>query len=148
MSQVIKVEKRTPFGFRGEWATLYKLYTYDDVETVNETSVIKYQNHNYLKIPTKLQLKTLTNTPRMRSVEQEVANLADILTQAKVITTDAYFDVGKKAYKSVVDAGDIILFGGEWWQVKEIDIDVKYTPARQEQYICTIINIDEEVIVW
>lgn len=148
MSQVIKVEKRMPFGFRGEWATLYKLYTFDDVETVGQTSVIKYQNHNYLKIPTKLQLKTLTNTPRMRSVEQEVTNLADILTQAKVITTDAYFDVGKKMYKSVVDTGDIILFRGEWWQVKEIDIDVKYTPARQEQYICTIINIDEEVIVW
>lgn len=148
MAQLIKVEKRMPFGFRGEWATLYKLYTYDDVETTGQTSVIKYQNHNYLKIPTKVQFKTLETTPRMRSVEQEATNLENISVNVKVVTTDAYFEVHKNSYKCVVDAGDIVNFRNEWWEVKEIDTEVKYTPARQEKYVCSLIKIDEEVIVW
>ena len=141
---MIKVEKRRPFGFKGEWGVLYKLYTFDDVE--NQT--IQYQNHNYLKIPTKLQLKASPNGSRMRSIEQQVGNLENLSTRINLITTDAFFDVGKKAYKCVVDDGDLILFRGEWWQVERVDTEVKYTPARQETYNCSLIKIDEEVVVW
>lgn len=144
MSQLIKVEKRLPFGFRGEWATLYKLYTYDDINN----GVIQYQNHNYLKIPTKLQVKTNTNSPKMRSVEQQVADLENISTNSTVETTDAYFDVHKNTYKCVAEVGDLIQYRAEWWEVTKIDIQVKYVPARQERYFIGLKKIDEEVIVW
>ena len=144
MSQLIKVEKRLPFGFRGEWAILYKLYTYDDINN----GVIQYQNHNYLKIPTKLQVKTNTNSPKMRSVEQQVADLENISTNSTIETTDAYFDVHKNSYKCVAEVGDLIQYRAEWWEVTKIDIQVKYVPARQERYFIGLKKIDEEVIVW
>lgn len=144
MSQLIKVEKRLPFGFRGEWATLYKLYTYDDIQN----NVVQYQNHNYLKIPTKLQVKTNTNNPKMRSIEQQVDDLENISTTSIIETTDAYFEVNKNLYKCVADTGDIINFRGEWWEITKIDIQVKYIPARREHYFLSIKKIDEEVIVW
>lgn len=144
MSQVIKVEKRLPFGFKGEWATLYKLYTYDDINN----SIIQYQNHNYLKIPTKMQVKALTNGTGMRSVEQQVNDLEDISTNTTVETTDAYFDVHKNSYKCVAEVGDLIQYRAEWWEVTKIDIQAKYVPARQEHYFLGLKKIDEEVIVW
>lgn len=148
MAQVIKVERRVPFGFVGDWATLYKLYTFDDVETVGQTSVVKYQNHNYLKIHTKLQLKTRTNASKMRSIEPQVSNLESRADHAIVETTDAYFDVSKKVYKCVADAGDLINYRGEWWEIEKIDIEVKYTPGRQEHYYMTIKKVEGDVVVW
>lgn len=141
---MIKVEKRRPFGFKGEWGVLYKLYTFDDIQN----DIVQYQNHNYLKIPTKLQLKASPNGAKMRSIEQQVGNLENLSTRINLITTDAFFDVGKKIYKCVVDGGDLILFRGEWWQVERVDVEVRYTPARQETYNCSLIKIDEEVVVW
>lgn len=141
---MIKVEKRRPFGFKGEWGVLYKLYTFDDVEN----NIIQYQNHNYLKIPTKLQLKAPANGSKMSSIEQQVGNLENLSTKIILITTDAFFDVSKGSYKCVVDGGDIILFRGEWWQVDKVDVEIKYTPARQETYTCYLTKIDEEVLVW
>jgi hypothetical protein len=138
---MIKVEKRRPFGFKGDWGVLYKLYTYDDVQE----GLIQYQNHNYLKIKTKVQLKAESKTHYMA---QQVANLEGDGTQIVVETTDAYFDVAKKKYRCVVENGDIIEWRGDWWEVEKIDSRITYTPKVAEKYLCSLRRIDEEVIVW
>lgn len=141
---MIKVERRTPFGFKGDWGVLYKLYTYDDVQD----GVLQYQNHNYLKVSTKVQFKTLTKGGKMRYNAQIISNLLVDATRVVVETTDAYFDTASKTHKCVVEEADIINLRGEWWEVEKVDIDIVYTPARQEHYFCTLRQIKAGVIKW
>lgn len=146
--QEIKINRRLPFGFAGDWGVLYKLYTFDDIETVGGSSFVKYQDHNYLRIKGKVQLKTVTEGARKRYNAQVSGNLVYSADEQIVETTDAYFDVEKKTYFCIIGAGDILEYDGQWWEVAHIDIKVEYTPGKQEYYYCTIKKIEEGIITW
>lgn len=139
----MKVERRLPYGFVGDWAVLYKLYIFDDY---GSGEVIQYQNNNYLKMSTKVQFKG--NGTKMRSNTQQVSDLVSSATNIVVETTDAYFDVEKGVYRCVVTPGDVVKYRGDWWEVEKIDIEVRYALGKQEHYFCTLKRIEEGIIEW
>lgn len=142
--QIVRVEKRLPFGFRGDWGKVYKAYKFDET---NEAEVIEYQKTNYYEIGMDVQFKpmegqidadTFTTTP-----------IENLITKSKnriVKTTDAYFDNQINEYCCVVGLGDIVKVFGSYWiatQIKDKDI---FTPRKQTFYIIELRKIAPQIL--
>ena len=125
---MIRVEKRLPFGFRGEWAKLYKLYNRDE-KTENE--VIEYQQSYYVDIGQDIQVKHQVGVDKRIELSQTVQNLVNKGEYRLIETTDAYFDTNSQSFKCVVDLGDILDFEGEYYVCDKIEVRNIVTPAEQ-----------------
>lgn len=139
MRNSIRVEKRLPFGFRGEWGRVYKQYLVDESE-----SDITYQNHNYIQIDSDVQFKSLKDgfsriglpTPNVLMQEDN-----------KVIeTTDAYYEDEIKDFKCVVSPNDIVFVLGNYWTVESVHELCKYTPNKQSFFYIEIKKIYDYVV--
>lgn len=125
---MIRIEKRLPFGFRGEWGKVYKLYTQDE-KTENET--IEFQKGYYADIGQDVQFKHQSGVDKTLELSQTVQNLINKGEYRLVETTDAYFDINTQTFKCVVALGDIVAFNGEYYVCEKIEVRNIVNPAEQ-----------------
>ena len=130
--QNIRIEKRVPFGFRGEWGKLSKLYTSD---VTDKNGLIKYSEAYYREIGQDVQFKFVENEIDKRKFPYaEVENLITCGEYRVVDSTDAYFDTDKRRFHSVVGVGDFVYRAGDWWTVDKEEERNIYTPLPQTFY--------------
>ena len=99
-----KPERRIPFGFRGDWGTLYKRYTEGcSLDLKNET--IHYEDNNYVEIGMSIQFKPVGEI--VVTKEQTLKGLKTPVYSITVETTDAYYDDNIKDWVCCVDIGEI-----------------------------------------
>lgn len=142
--QNIRIEKRLPFGFKGEWGRLYKLYNFD---VTTEQEVIRYQGSNYVELGQDVQFKYLARgVDKNVHVSQAIKNLLAMAEYRVVETTDAYFDDETKNYECVISVGDIVYVFGRYWIVDKKEENSIYTPAKQSFYYCGLKMVEEQVL--
>lgn len=137
----MRVEKRIPFGFKGVWGKVYKLYTFD----IKAEGVIVWQGNNYRAVDGKLQFKELSDNTS-KTFTQAVSNLITDSTHKTVATTDAYYNSEKQTYSCVVGMGDIIHIGGQYWAVDTINEQSVYTPQKHSVWYIGLKEIFEEIL--
>ena len=135
---MIKVEKRLPFGFRGEWGKVYKLFVFD--EENNEG--VEYQKNSYAQIDSEVQFKYLENGVDRSVSTQPIMNLVTESLDRVVKTTDAYFDDKERRFKCVVGLHDIVFAFGCFWLVEKMDERSVFNPNKQTFYYCGLKQID------
>lgn len=139
------IEKRLPFGFRGDWGKLYKRFTPTATEESPvqangvKVDVITYQDNVYRDIGMDVQFKHVDDVSS--GTEQTAAALHEgIYTVAK--TTDSYFDDSRQEYMCVVAVDDIVKVFGRLWTVTGVRYTTRHTPAEQKFYYCELKAID------
>ena len=143
--EYVQVERRLPFGFKGEWGNVYKLYTFDVLDSSN---IIQYQDNNFLKVRGAVQLKfNEGGTDRAVENAQAVTNLVGKGITQIMETTDAYFDTTTKRFKCIADVGDIINTFNDWWVVERVEEQSIYTPNRQTFYRLMVKKINENLVL-
>lgn len=141
--QNIRIEKRVPFGFRGEWGKLYKLYTAD---VTDKNGLIKYSKAYYREIGQDVQFKFVENEIDKRKFPYaEVENLITCGEYRVVDSTDAYFDTDRRRFHSVVGVGDVVYLAGDWWTVDKEEERNIYTPLPQTFYRFGLKIIKEDL---
>ena len=135
----MRVEKRLPFGFRGDWGRLYK-------ENIKSNESIECGGVIYYVLDDDIQFKELEKSESSK-VGKSVPNLV-LTADSKICqTTDAYFDDTKREYASIVQVGDIVKAFGEWWIVEVVESESIFTPRRQTVYNLVLQKIFEKVVV-
>lgn len=125
----MRVEKRIPFGFHGDWGKVYKRYTTKDTLLLQGGQIITYENNTYIDIGQDVQFKRVNDTTD--STEQT----SGVMTNAvytTVETTDAYFDNSKQVYSCVVQSDDLVKVFGKLWMVTSITVVTKQNPKEQQ----------------
>lgn len=141
---MINIDKRLPFGFRGEWGKVYKSNIVDETED----EVIQWQRNYYQDVGQDVQFKRLEDgNDRKIEYSQTVKNLIDKGEYRSVKTTDAYFDNKTNNYKCIVDLGDVINLGGEWYVCDRIDIHNIVTPNNQCFYYIGLKKIFDKITI-
>lgn len=137
----MKIEKRLPFGFRGDWGKLYKRFTPITKEKSSvkangvEVEVITHENNLYADIGMDVQFKRVDDFTS--GMEQTAGALHDgEYTVAK--TTDAYWDDTSREYMCVVALGDVVKVFGRQWIVTGLRTKVRHTPAPQKFFFCEL----------
>ena len=131
MTQLIRIEKRLPFGFRGEWGKVYKLFTRDETTEQDNVAVVEYQKGYYADIGQDVQFKHQSGVDKTLELSQTVQNLVNKGEYRLVETTDAYFDTNINNFKCVVALGDIVEFNGEFYVCEKIEVRNIVNPAEQ-----------------
>lgn len=140
----IQIEKRVPFGFKGEWGKVYKLYTYNEI---TEQKTIKWQGHSYADIGQDVQFKYIENgIDKQIHISQPVKNLLKIAEYRVAKTTDAYFNSESGNFECVVGIGDIIFVFGRYWIVDKIEEQSVFTPAKQTFYYLGLKKVKKEIL--
>lgn len=144
---MIKVEKRLPYGFVGEWGTVYKLCSYDQEvkkEFDGNVKIIEYNKRQYVAMSMPVQFRDAYNKVKNR---QKIATDFTATNQEdRIETTDAYFDNNEGDYKCVVDVGDIIKLGNSWWNVREITENNLFMPKKHTIYSLNVQEVGREMI--
>ncbi|MDE6597597.1 MAG: hypothetical protein K2K60_03050 [Clostridia bacterium] len=141
--QSIKIEKRLPFGFMGDWGKVYKQYNFDEK---TDGGLIKYQDSFYIELGQDVQFKYLGDgIDNQSKPSQPLENRVAKGEFRTVETTDAYFDIDREEYECVVEVGDIINLSGCWWVVDSIDGKSIFTPQKQTFYYLSLKRIKEEI---
>lgn len=142
---MIRIEKRLPFGFRGEWGKLYKLYNSPKIDGNNE--VLQWQQSNYVDIGQDIQVKVLeSGNDYKMELSQTVSNLVNKGEYITRKTTDAYFDTKTKTFKCVVELGDIVKLNNEFFVCDKIDAKEIVTPKKQSFYYLGLKKIFDNII--
>lgn len=142
--KTIRIEKRIPFGFLGEWGKLYKQFNFDEKTSI---TVVKWQDSSYADLGQDVQFKYLEDvTDNQKNPAQPVENRIGKGEYRVVETTDAYFDDDSKEFECVVDLGDIVNVFGRWWVVDSIDEKSIFTPNKQTFYYIALKRIKEQII--
>lgn len=144
---IYNIDKRLPFGFKGEWGKLYKLYNSDQISGQIPNEIIEYQQSNYIDIGQDIQLKHPdSGNDRKVELSQSVTNLVDKGEYVTRITSDAQFDDITQSYKCIVDIGDIVKFGGQYYVCEKIDVRNIVTPQEQDFYYLGLKKIFDKII--
>lgn len=130
------IDKRLPFGAKGEWGKCYKLYNNDLIE--NET--IQYLDNTYYDIGQDIQIKELTNSANIENA-QPIRNLIAQGEYKIIETTDAFFNAETKRFECVISPNDILNVFNEYWVVEKIEERSIYTPNKQTFYYVSIKKI-------
>lgn len=141
-----KIEKRLPFGFKGEWGKIYKLYNSDAFEGEEPNEVIIYQQSNYGDIGQDIQVKNVAGQVVKSELSQTVMNLVDKGEYMVRATTDAYFDDHTKSFKCIVDLGDILFLDGSYWVCDKIETHTIRTPRSQQFFHLGLKKIFDKII--
>lgn len=143
--EYVRVEKRVPFGFKGEWGNVYKLYTFD---VLDSHDIVQYQDSNYLKVRGGVQFKyNEGGTDKAVDTTQPIGNLVTKGITQLVETTDACFDTDTKRFKCVADVGDLVEVFNDWWVVDRVEEQSIYTPNRQTFYRLLLKKINEKLVL-
>ena len=141
--KTIRIEKRIPFGFMGEWGKLYKHFTYEEQAP---QGAVKWQDNAYVDLGMDVQFKYLEDgIDKQNTPTQPVESRVSKGEYRIVETTDAYFDEDSHEFECVVDIGDIVNVFGRWWVVDSIDEKSIFTPNKQTFYYIGLKRIKEEV---
>lgn len=141
--KTIRIEKRIPFGFVGDWGKLYKKFTYTE-KTAQE--VVQWQKKTYVDLGMDVQFKYLEDGIDLQSKPaQPVENRVGDGDYRIAETTDAYFDEDSGEFECVVELGDIVNVFGRWWVVDSIDDKSIFTPKKQTFYYIALKRIEEEI---
>ena len=141
---MLKIDKRLPFGFRGEWGKVYKSRVVDE----ENNEVIEWQKNYYQDIGQDVQFKHLEDgVDRKIEYSQTIKNLVERGEYRPVKTTDAYFDEATKNYKCVVDLGDVINISGDWYVCDKIDVHNIVTPNEQCFYYLGLKKIFDKITI-
>ena len=141
----IKVEKRVPFGFKGEWGQVYKSY---HVEEKTASQVVLWGKNYYCDIGQDVQFKYLEDgIDKQKFFSQAEENIVVKSDYRIVETTDAYFNGKIGEFECVVDIGDIVYLFGRWWNVDNIDEKSIFNPNKQTFFYLGLKRIKEEIII-
>ena len=141
---MVRIEKRLPFGFRGEWGKVYKLYTYEEN---TEQELVKWNDGTYVDIGQDVQFKYIPyGTNKQTNLSEPVLNLLRTADYTVVKTTDAYFDEASENFKCIVQPNDIAYIFGEWFTVDKIEEESVYVPKKHTFYYVALKKIFEGVI--
>lgn len=135
----MRIEKRLPFGFLGDWGKLYKRYTEDKECTVDGNRIIEYEQNYYVDIGMDVQFKRVPESTR--GVEQPTQGIVNDAEYTVVETTDAYWHAIRRCYECVIEPGDIVKVFGRLWIVTGIRTVIRRTPAEQKFFYCDIKSI-------
>lgn len=142
--KTIRIEKRIPFGFMGDWGQVYKLYTYEEK---NAQAVVKWQDKAYVDLGQDVQFKYLEDgIDKQTKPSQPLENRVTKGEYRIAETTDAYFDADSGGFECVVEISDIVNVFGRWWVVDSIDEKSIFTPNKQTFYYIGLKRIKEEVV--
>lgn len=143
---MVRIEKRIPFGFRGEWGKVYKLYTYEEK---TEQGIVKWDNGTYADIGQDVQFKYMPyGTDKQTNLSQPVLNILRMAEYRVVKTTDAYFDEKSMTFKCIVQPGDIVYLFGEWYTVDKVEEESIYVPKKHTFYYAALKNIEKEKLTF
>jgi hypothetical protein len=144
---MIRVEKRLPYGLMVEWGTVYKVFNYEDEVRV-ENEYIEYNKRQYVAMDMPVQFKDAdqVKSGKVRNREKiatdfTAENQVDILE-----TTDSYYDNEEEDFKCVVEVGDIVKLGNDWWNVREIEESDLFMPRKHTIYILKVQKVGRELI--
>ena len=152
---MLTIEKRLPFGFRGEWGQVYKIYTPTESEVVNTidefgdptTKTIEWQSAHYADIGQDVQFKHQeSGFEKEFSIGQAVANLIATGEYRYEKTTDSFFDGKTKTYQCVVEIGDIVNLGGEFYVCESVKVRNIVTPAEHNFYYVGLRKIYDVIL--
>lgn len=136
------IEKRLPFGFRGEWGKVYKCNLVDE----EQSEVVQWQRNYYRDIGQDVQFKRLEDgTDKKIEYSQTIKNLVERGEYRTLKTTDAYFDNDTNSYKCVVNLGDLVYIRGEWYVCDKIDVRNIVTPYEQCFYYLGLKKIFDKI---
>lgn len=134
----MRVERRLPFGFRGDWGTVYKRYTGES--TVNtKNSSITYEKNNYVDIGVAVQFKVVEDS--IRAAEQPLKGLMTTSNHITLETTDSYYCDKRREYICTVDIGDIVQVLGSLWIVTSLKENTRYAPKKLSFYYLEVKEI-------
>lgn len=141
---MIQIEKRLPFGFKGQWGKVYKSYVYD-VDTAQDT--IQWRANSYADIGQDVQFKYLGyGADKTIDISQPVMNLIYEGNYRFVKTTDAYFNTISGNFECVASLNDIVYLFGCYWEVDKMEERSVYTPEKQTFYYLGLKKIFDEVL--
>lgn len=136
---MIRVEKRLPYGFVGEWGIVYKINKWEHKE-----GDIEYNKRQYVAMSMPVQFRDAYNK------EKEKVKIANDLTatnlEDRLETTDAYWNDEDKEYQCVVQNGDIVRFGNSWWNVRAVREINFFVPNKHTIYQIDVIGVAKEMI--
>ena len=136
-----RVEKRIPFGFKGQWGRVFKPFDFDMVDSDNEQ--IKYNSRDYVEIGMDVQFKRIDDD-KIRAKVGLGASSED--STILVETTDSYFDDKSKQFECIVGVDDIVYLFNRYFKVGKVTFRSLYTPAEQKFFYITLNYIDMEAI--
>ena len=129
----LRIDKRIPFGFGGQWSKVYKLYVTDD----EQSNGLIYQKGFYVDIGQDVQLHC--DGDKKKTTTQVVENLLDKGIVKNVRCGDSYFDGSE--YHCIIDVGDIVFYENDYWVVDSVDEREIFTPKAQTIYRITMTKI-------
>lgn len=140
---MIRVEKRLPYGLMVEWGEVYKPYSYDV-----EVGGIEYNKRRYVPMEMPVQFKNANQVKasKVRNREKIATDFTANNQQDKLETTDAYYNEKEEDYKCVVEVGDLVKLGKEWWLVQEISESDLFMPKKHTIYILSVQEVAREMI--
>ena len=138
------IEKRLPFGFRGEWAKVYKSRVIDE----EQNEVVEWQRNYYRDIGQDVQLKHYEDgIDRKIEYSQTIKNLVERGEYIFRKTTDAYFEEETKTYRCVIELGDLVNISNEWYVCDKIDVRNIVTPYEQCFYYLGLKRIFDKITI-
>lgn len=140
----MRIERRLPFGFRGDWGMLFKRYTVDGsidmdteyqrklggIEISVDNKIVRFEKNYYVDIGQDVQFKKTSETTL--ATEQPISALVQSAEYTVVETTDAYFDDNRREYMCIVSVGDIVKAFGRFWTCTGIRTVSRFTPAEHK----------------
>ena len=140
---MIRVEKRLPYGFVGEWGIVYKLCTYDQ-EVKKEDGVIEYNKRQYVAMSMPVQFRDAYN--KVKNKQKIATDFTANNQEDRIETTDAYFNNESGDFECVVSVGDIVKLGNSWWNVREITENNLFMPKKHTIYALSVQEVGREMI--
>ena len=137
---MITIEKRLPIGFKGEWGKVYKLYT--PTEKDSDDAIIWSKGY-YADIGQDVQFSHAGGTIRIE-LSQVAKNLLAKGEYVMRKTGDAYWCDGE--YKCVVEIGDIVKLGNNYFVCDSIGIEEIETPQEQQVYQLGLKKIFDKIL--
>jgi len=120
MPQPITIERRYPFGFRGDWGKLYKRFTAVAELKLSElpSDVIKFEKNYYRELGQDVQFREAAD--EAGSVELPNPGLPIDTAYLTVKTTDSYFNNQRSKWECVVVPDDVVEVFGSRWMVTNV----------------------------
>lgn len=136
---MIRVEKRLPYGFVGEWGIVYKPCEYEE-----QVGDIEYNKIQYVAMKMPVQFRDAYN--KIKDRKNIATDFNAGYQEDRIETTDAYFDNKEQDFKCVVDVGDIVNLGNSWWLVMNITENNLFMPKKHTIYKISVQEVGGEFI--
>ena len=123
----MRIERRLPFGFKGDWGKCYKRYTGETELLIEGTDYIRHEKTVYRDIGQDVQFREATD--ETGNVELPNDGLLIDTGLITVKTTDSYFNNERRGWFCVVAPDDLVIVFGRKWIVQSVnDRIVKRAP--------------------